>query len=234
MITYFTKRILLFSIFGIFFPLIKTKAQNTPSVRWEPGLSFTKKVDDRWSYNFSVLGRQRFTNYGEGQENFRTDRWEVKAFSTYTLFGKRKLSLGYMYRSVDPFEEETGYEHRITQQFAFLTELKGLRLANKVRVEERIRSSSYLTRLRYSISSDFPLNGESLDEGEFYFIAGNEVIYEFNSREDELENRFSLGLGKLLQKGQKLQVAVESQYSDLISDATNHILQIKTVYYFSW
>ncbi|PTB97126.1 hypothetical protein C9994_04200 [Marivirga lumbricoides] len=232
MTTYSIKEFLVFiSLFLLLQPL---KAQNIPSVRWEPGFSFTKKMDDRWSYNLSILGRQRFTNYGEGEENFRTDRWEIKAFGTYTLFGKRKLSLGYMYRKVDPFDEDAGYEHRLTQQFAFLTELKGLRLANKIRVQERIRSSSYFTRLRYSISSDFPLNGESLDEGELYFIAGNEVIYEFNSVEDELENRFSIGLGKLFQKGQKLQLAVESQYSDLISEATSHILQVKTVYYFSW
>lgn len=232
MTMYCIKRLLLFCCF--FFFLSPLQAQNRPSIRWEPGLSFTKKIDDRWSYNFSLSGRQRFTDYGSGEENFRTDRWEVKAFGTYTLFGKRKLSLGYMYRTVDPFEEETGFEHRITQQFAFISQIKGLRLANKFRIEERIRSSSYLTRLRYSISSDFPLNGESLDEGEFYFIAGNELVYDFNSTGDELENRLSIGAGKLLRKGQKIQLAVESRYSDLISAATDHILQIKTVYYFSW
>ncbi len=209
-------------------------AQNKPSIRWEPGFSFTKKVNSRWAYNISILGRQRFTNYGEGEKNFKTDRWEIKGFGTYTLFGSKKISLGYMYRGYDPFEPETGYEHRITQQFAFLAKYGGLRLANKFRIEQRIRSFDYLTRLRYAVSTDFPLNGESLDEGEFYLIAGNELVYAFNAVGDELENRLSFGVGKLFKKGQKFQFQVVSRNSDLISSARDHILQFESVYYFNW
>ena len=229
MTTYFTR-----SLFFLFF-LIQFigQAQNKPSIRWEPGVSFTKKIDSRWSYNLSLSGRQRFTNYGEGERNFKTDRWEVKSFGTYTLFGGKKLSLGYMYRTVDPFEQESGWEHRITQQFAFITNFGGYRLGNKFRIEQRIRSSDYLTRIRYAISNDFPLQGESLDPKEFYLIAGNELVYAFNKSGDELENRFSLGIGRLLTKGQKVQFKVASRYSDLISSNRDHIIQFESVYYFS-
>ncbi len=223
-------------VFILFFWLstLVLSSQNKPSIRWEPGVSFTKKVNSRWAYNISLMGRQRFTNYGEGENNVKTDRWEIKGFGTYTLFGSKKLSLGYMYRELDPFEPESGFEHRITQQFAFLARYKGLRLANKFRIEQRIRSFDYLTRLRYAISSDFPLNGESLDPGEFYLIAGNELVYSFTSKEDELENRLSFGIGKLIKDGQKLQFQVVSRNSDLISSVRDHILQFETVYYFNW
>ncbi|WKV12751.1 DUF2490 domain-containing protein [Marivirga harenae] len=193
----------------------------------------TKKIDSRWSYNLSLSGRQRFTNYGEGEKNIKTDRWEIKSFGTYTLLGGKKISLGYMYRTVDPFEQESGWEHRITQQFAFITNFGGYRLGNKFRIEQRIRSSNYLTRLRYAISNDFPLQGESLDPKEFYLISGNELVYAFNRRGTELENRFSLGIGRLIQGGQKIQFSVASRYSDLVSDNRDHIIQFESVYYFS-
>lgn len=229
MTTYFIR--ILFTIF-LFLPLMG-QTQNIPSIRWEPGISVTKKIDSRWSYNMSLSGRQRFTNYGEGESNIKTDRWEIKSFGTYTLFGGKKLSLGYMYRTVDPFELETGWEHRITQQFAFITNFGGYRLGNKFRIEQRIRSSNYLTRLRYAVSNDFPLQGESLDPKEFYLIGGNELVYAFNSLGDELENRFSLGIGRLIQGGQKFQFSLQSRYSDLISTNRDHIIQVETVYYFS-
>lgn len=229
MITYFIR--ILFTFF-LFLPLIG-QAQNTPSIRWEPAISFTKKIDSRWSYNMSLSGRQRFTDFGQGERNLKTDRWEIKSFGTYTLFGSKKLSLGYMYRTVDPFEPQSGWEHRITQQFAFITTFGGYRLGNKFRIEQRIRSSNYLTRVRYAISNDFPLQGESLDAKEFYLIGGNELVYAFNSLGDELENRFSLGIGRLIQGGQKIQFSVASRYSDLISQSRDHIIQFESAYYFS-
>lgn len=229
MITYFIRSL----IFCFLFIQFTIQAQNKPSIRWEPLVSFTKKIDSRWSYNISLSGRQRFTDYGEGEKNFKTDRWEVRGFGTYTLFGSKKLSLGYMYRSYDPFEPEIGWEHRITQQFAFITNFGGYRLGNKFRIEQRIRSSDYLTRLRYAISNDFPLQGENLDPNEFYLIAGNELVYAFNRIGDELENRFSLGIGRLLKGGQKIQFSAVSRNSDLISIDRDHIIQFESVYYFS-
>jgi len=209
------------------------QAQNKPSVRWEPGISLTKRINSRWSYNLSLSGRQRFTNYGNGEKNVQADRWEIKSFGTYTFFGGKKLSLGYMYRTVDPFKQKSGWEHRITQQFAFITQFGGYRLGNKFRIEQRIRSNDYLTRFRYAISNDFPLQGESLDPKEFYLIGGNELVYAFNSLGDDLENRFSLGIGRLIQGGQKIQFSVASRYSDLISKNRDHIIQFESVYYFS-
>ncbi|WP_296619465.1 DUF2490 domain-containing protein [Marivirga sp.] len=230
MTTYFIKSLIL----CFFFIQFVGQAQKSPSIRWEPGISLTKKIDSRWSYNISLTGRQRFTNYGEGEKNFKTDRWEIRSFGTYTLFGGKKLSLGYMYRTVDPFEPQSGWEHRITQQFAFITNFGGYRLGNKFRIEQRFRSFDYLTRLRYAISNDFPLQGENLDPKEFYLIAGNELVYAFNRVGDELENRFSLGIGRLIKSGQKIQFSMVNRNSDLISNERDHNIQFESVYYFSF
>jgi hypothetical protein len=210
------------------------KSQNLPSIRWEPTFSATKKIDSRWSYNFTVRARQKLTNYGDGDRNFKTDRWDIISAGTYSLFNGKKLGLGYLYRTYDPFEPDGGQEHRITQQFAFITTLGGYRIGNKFLIEERIRSFDYMTRLRYGISLDFPLQGKKLDPREIYIITGNELVYAFNRFMNQLENRFTLGVGWLLQNDQKLQLTAESRFNDLISDSRNHILQIKTIYYFSF
>lgn len=230
---YYTKPILLIFII-VATHSFQLKGQNTPSVRWEPRLSLSHKINNRWSYNAAIRFRQRFNDYKESEASFKMDRWDIIGFGTYSFFGSRKLSLGYMYRRSNPLEEEKGFEHRFTQQFAFLTDLNGYSLVNKFQIEERILNANYLTRLRYAISTDFPLQGESLDAGEYYLIAGNELLYAFNSKGDELENRFLVGAGKLLRNGQKFELSLVSRNSDLISSARDHILQIESVYYFSW
>jgi len=230
MTIYFIRLLLVF----IFFVHISGYAQSLPSIRWEPALSVTKKIDSRWSYNLTLRARQRLTEYGEGNSNFRTDRWDIIGFGTYSLFNGKKLGLGYLYRTYDPFEPQSGKEHRLTQQFAFITNIRGYRIGNKFLIEERIRSFDYMTRLRYGIGIDFPLQGEKLDPNEFYVIAGNELVYAFNGTMNQLENRFHLGAGWLLQNDQKIQITAESRYNDIISDSRNHIIQIKSIYYFSF
>lgn len=230
MITYFIK---LFITTLLLIPFIG-QSQNIPSIRWEPALSITKELDSRWSYNFTVRGRQRLTEYGEGQANFKTDRWDAIATGTYSLFKGKKLSLGYLYRTYNPFEAESDFEHRITQQFAFITYVGGYRIGNKLLIEERIRSYNYMTRLRYGISTDFPLQGKKLDPTECYLITGNDLVYAFNRLMNQLENRFSIGVGWLLRNEQKIQIAAESRFNDLISSDRNHIVQLKSIYYFNF
>ncbi len=220
-------------IWSIFFIPFLGNTQNVPSVRWEPAVSVTKKITTRWSYNITLRGRQRFTNYGEGELNFKTDRWDIIGFGTYSLLGGKKISLGYMFRTYDPFEPESGFEHRLNQQFAFIKTFGGFRLGNKFLIEERFRSFDYMTRVRYGVSTDFPLQGEKLDPMEFYVIAGNELVYATNRFMNQLENRFTIGLGWLLKNEKKIQVAAESRYNDLISTDRSHIIQIKSIYYFS-
>tara|TARA_R110002072_G_scaffold278504_4_gene440332 strand:- start:529 stop:1227 length:699 start_codon:yes stop_codon:yes gene_type:complete len=211
-----------------------TISAQTPSFRWEKGISGTRKFDSKWALNLQILERTRFNEYNSENLSTRSDRMEIRGFLTYSLFNQRKMSLGYMYRSLDPFDSERGFEHRITQQFAFISKLKALRITNRIRLEERIFENEFELRLRYQFSNDFPIQGESLDVGELYLVLGNELVLSLNKTGEELENRFITGIGKLMKNSQKIQIALVSRNSDFISSEKKHILQLETNYFFIW
>lgn len=205
----------------------------TPSFRWEGGVSANYKFNEKWSLNTQLLARETFNAYGSEEVEPYTDRMEIKPFLTYSLFNQRKVSFGYMYRSIDPFETDRGAEHRITQQFAFLSNIRTFRIAQRIRVEERIFEDEFVLRMRYHFSYDKPLQGESLDPGELYGLISNEFVLSFNSGEEDWQNRFSLGIGKLFKNKQKLQFSLTHRYSDILTETKDQILQLKSVFYFS-
>jgi len=208
------------------------KAQ-TPSVRWEGGFSANHKFNNKWSLNTQLLARETVNDYASEVIKPFTDRMEIKPFLTYALFNQRKLSLGYMFRSIDPFEDYRGVEHRITQQFAFLSNIRNYRIAHRIKIEERIFKEDFILRLRYRFSYDQPLQGESLDPGEWYALLSNEFVLSFSNGEEDWQNRLAFGFGKFFKSKEKLQFSLTHRYSDLLTTTTNQILQFKSVYYFS-
>ncbi len=67
------------------------------------------------------------------------------------------------------------------EQFAFVVyALDGKRIANWVRLLQRIRDSELTNRIRYRVGFDSPLSGEQLDPGVIYAIITNEYLWSFN------------------------------------------------------
>lgn len=221
-----------FILFCFFLGSISLFSQ-TPSFRWEGGFSMNHKFNHKWTLNTQILARETFNQFGSEDISATTDRMESKTFITYSLFNQRKVSLGYMYRSLDPFRKGRGYEHRISQQFAFLSKIISYRIAHRIIAEERIFKNDFIFRLRYRFSYDQPLEGEILDPGEWYLVFSNELLFSFESGDQALQNRLSAGIGKLFKKNQKLQFSLTSRNSDLINSEESHILQFKSVFYFN-
>lgn len=205
----------------------------TPSIKWEGGISANYKFDEKWSLNTQLLGRETFNVYGSEIVEPYLDRLEIRSFLTYAFFNQRKMSFGYMYRGIEPFRGKHQFEHRITQQFAFLSNIRAFRLAHRFRAEERIFENDFVLRLRYRLSYDKPLQGESLDPGELYFVTSNEFVFSFNSSRETWQNRISMGIGKLFANNRKLQFSLTYRYSDFLSSTEEEIYQFKTVYYFN-
>ncbi|MEM8966876.1 MAG: DUF2490 domain-containing protein, partial [Bacteroidota bacterium] len=172
------------SVLILFLVSIWASAQSTTPVQWEPGLSFTQKFPNRWSFNVNTFQRATFTelNSEEIDQDFRWNLNETQFFATYELWQNKKLSGGYAFQ-IQAEEPGEFHEHRLMQQFAFVTyALGGKRIAHRARVEQRFRNSALTNRLRYRLGFDSPLNGEQLDPGEFYGIITNEFLWSFNQQ----------------------------------------------------
>jgi len=223
-------RILLFSLLLI--SITPDLLAQSTVVRWEPEFSFTWKPEGRWAYNATFSGRNVWM---EGSEqlsgNYNWAHLEGRVFATYELFGGNSLGGGYQYRFADPFEEETGYEHRLMQQYAFITFTEARRFGHRIRSEQRIRESGTIQRLRYRLSYDFPLEGQQLDAGEAYMILSNEVLWSLARDLSELDNRVFVGIGWALSRKRKIETGLQFRVEALNTNEPENVFQLITSYF---
>lgn len=209
-------------------PLV-LKAQNHLHLKWEPKLAFSADISERWSYNLQAGGLHFMENFSRPTQAQQTERVDARAFLSYSFFRKRKLSVGYMYRKTQPFEENPGYEHRLTALYSFQNYAQAWRLGHRFMAEQRWRSSSNQLRMRYRFSGDVPLQGQKLDVNEFYFLASNEVVLAADSESFSLENRFISLLGRQMSQHIKLEIGAEYRFRG--SEAPDALHLLTSLYY---
>lgn len=197
-------------------------------VNWEPGISYTWKKGEQWAYNIKAESRSKI--YDETVDyNFRF--YEAEFYITRKFFNENKLTGGYMFRHEDPFEGGGfAYEHRFMQQFTFISFLRDNRLGHRIRTEQRVKHDEFENRVRYRLSYDFPLSGQSLNPGEKYLILSNEGLTTFNTEEFSVSNRFYVGLGWYFSSKQKFESGLEGRYSDIGAE-NNVLIHVVTTFY---
>jgi hypothetical protein len=212
----------------ILFPLF-ANAQSEAELIWGPELSYSWSSSDRVSYNTKLVA---FNNLRELGNQAGLVHIEPSFVMTYSLTTRYRIAGGYVYRWSDPLLDGYNYEHRFLQQLGFVSYIGDRRVAHRVRLEQRIRSSSYQNRLRYRLSYDFPLQGERLDPGEKYFIVNNETMTAFNAEEADAENRITAGLGWYFNNQYKFEVNLQYRMQDIFSgDGLSHMVLFGTSFY---
>lgn len=209
-------------------------AQKKPSLRWEPGISIKNKLTEKWTTTLQLKARGQANGFGESSWNSKVNMVDARGFLSYTLYNQSRVQLGYIIRMNNPFEKEKIYERRLIQQFSFFRNYGAHRISQSFTLEERIIEKDFTGRFRYKIGDDFPLQGQNLDKGEYFFLSNIQILYSFNAFFNGLENRFSVGIGKLFSSGNKFTLDLESRYADLINSGESFILQLNSVYYINW
>jgi hypothetical protein len=209
-------------------------SQSSVFWKWEPHISLTWYPSDRWNFHSDISSLQALENgLVDGTDFGATERLEIKLFSTYRFFSGNRISLGYQYRSIDPFERETGSENRVIEQFAFVFQRLPFRIVNRIQMEQRFLSEGFQNRIRYRFSYDAPLNGNELDVGEAFLKATNEIMFAFNDKSSDWENRSSAGLGWLLTNRKKLEFILQYRVTDIGSRSRKQGFHIMTNFYIS-
>lgn len=101
-------------------------------------------------------------------------------------------------------------EHRLYEDVTLTDELGRLQLAQRLRLEQRwlgeranegagaVQDWNYQHRIRYQLSGSFPLQGPTIDDGEWYLNAFDELFISFGRNVGNNvfnQNRISGGLG---------------------------------------
>lgn len=220
----------------VFIPFLPHLLQaQSPMLRWEPEISYTWKPYEHWDFNTKIGGRNTWFEKQPHENQTPDYDWrhlEAQFFATYESFGGRKIGAGYQYRWESPFtEEHSGYEHRLMQQYAFVTFINAKRIAHRARTEQRIRDGGFVNRFRYRLSYDFPLNGQQLDPGETYLIFSDEVLWSFNAYDNELNNRIYFGIGWFFNEQRKLEVGLQYRLEAMNKKNPESIFHFVTSYY---
>jgi hypothetical protein len=138
---------------------------------------------------------------------------------------------GYQYR-VNSLGDNS---HRTIQQISFLQLPGNYKLGHRVRADQTFspfEKSEY--RLRYRISFELPIEGESLDPGEFYLVFSDEVIYSYQARESGIENRVVASLGHLSKEKQKFQAGIDYRTDRFFDPDLRHRSWFKFGWYLSF
>lgn len=168
---------------------------------WESNIALNYSFMD-WKWNSSIAHRSINPTSGNSHLAFI----EANQFATRKILSDMNLSLGYKYRKLDRRELNSGREQRLTQQLAYTHLHTRIRLMSRFRSEQRFRDSGFEHRYRYRLSADIPLNGEKLDEGEFFTILSSELLFDRSDGQSGFDHRFSAGLGYVFSAFIKIQL----------------------------
>ena len=217
---------IIFSSVAILFLGLNTSlfGQSFTNLGFLPRVNYTKPLDDKLSFNgvfFSEIDLADNT-VGEVLIPRRVINLTFIAGLAYKFKSDNILTFGYLYRLIDPFEDNARIEHRLIQQYIRINHWGSWRIRHHLRAEQRFIESATtngdfnsLLRLSYSFAWDVPLEGKYLDDNEFYlnsvssyFVQPSRPRTAFNNL-----NEFYLGLGYKTKKIGRFEIGPEAKIS---------------------
>jgi hypothetical protein len=196
-------------------------AQNTFQLGTLPSMNFNKKLKNDWSLNSKIESRlllQRGEIDGDVDKNFNYVLTDFSLIVAKKIGLNSRISGGYLIR----FEDVDLY-HRFIQQYVIVQNLSGFRLAHHFLSDQTFSASEESEfRLRYRITSELPLNGESVDPGEFYFKINHEYINSLQARRYDLEIRLVPLLGYDISDRFKIETGVDYRLNSFLTNTTRH------------
>ena len=216
-----------------FFTLLATNgfAAQPVEVMVEPAYSITWRLDERWRFIGQLKMRQLVEGNDEsGFETSVTDRFEFQIFANYTLWGSRGIGLGYVYRLLDPFDDNPEHYHRLVQQYNTTWSAEYTRIGLRLRAEQRFREDDFQQRYRVRINAEIPVRGERLAPGHPYLLFSNELLFEPDADFSSWDNRVDAGIGWVLPNNKRFQIQLQHRYEEFNLDSRSHIIQLMTTF----
>jgi hypothetical protein len=187
------------------------------------------------SDNFSVTGKVESMHRTHDYSSFASRTWnyshegtKFQTFVAYSLHPVWKIAGGYQ------LEIEGGGVHsnRAIQQVSFVQRITGFRLGHRLRTDQTFYTGGAAKyRLRYRLSSEFALEGRSVDPGEMYMTASNELLLSTKNNEEGLENRFALALGHYLNRQHQIELALDYRTENYLENGLQHNLWLVAGWY---
>lgn len=196
-------------------------SQRTYQLGVLPAVNLNNKFKNDWSFNTKIESRQRLQS---GDFSGGADKEYQYVLTDISLIAGRKVGLnsriggGYLIRIA-----EGEQMHRFIQQYIIVQKKSGYRLAHRFLTDQTFsEKEAPVFRLRYRITSEIPLNGESVDPTEFYLKLNNEYVNSVQEADYDLEIRLVPLLGYGISDDHKIELGLDYRINSFVSSSTQH------------
>ena len=190
----------------------------------QPSIDVKWNHDSRWSFNTGVQQRNVIDN------GINALHIQASQFASYELGFYTQIGIGVMYREL--FDDQRPEELRFTEQFVYARKFNAVKVAHRLRWDQRIRGTDLTHRWRYRFSTSLPLNGATVDAREYYLTANLETLFIAQvTQKLAYDQRISIGIGTALQKGLKIQLVTEYRWEDYTNDLNRSLFINLGIYY---
>ena len=203
-----------------------------------PSVNINFGLKNNWALHFKSESRLLFQSGQFGQEPIRGFDYIL---SDLSMIGSKKtglntnLGVGYLIRIL-----ENEAIHRTIQQFSIVRQFNNFRLAHRFSADQsfnlnpnqefKLKYAEY--RLRYRISAEFPLNGQSVDAREFYLKINNEYLYGWQNSDNDIEIRVVPLLGYNFVDKSKLELGLDYRLDSILNDTTRNSFWLSINWFF--
>lgn len=218
------------TILLLLFLIEKSGAQDTYLVGTLPFLNLNKGISGDWSINLKTESRLRYIQ-GEFSGNAVSDAHYL--LTDFGLTTSRKTGLnnalagGYLLRI-----REGQLFHRFIQQFTMVKRYDTFRMAHRLSSNQTLNSDEpWELRLRYRITAEIPLSGQSVDPGEFYLKLNNEYLNSWQKNDPRLEIRIVPLSGFVFRGNNKLEFGLDYRLSSFIDGGSRNSFWLNIGWY---
>ncbi len=192
-------------------------SQQTYQVGLLPSINLNSKLKKNWSLNSKLESRQLLRRglwNDSVLENYNYVLTDLSLVTAKKVGLNGKIAGGYLIRL-----ENGEVIHRIIQQYTTVQSKSGYRLAHRFLADQTISSIERPTfRLRYRLTAEIPLNGESVDMKEFYVKLNNEYVNSVQANVYDLEIRLIPLLGYGINDHHKIELGLDYRVNSLFNN----------------
>ncbi len=227
-------RIILFTdmgrswLFLLLFVLVSVNLHARPNPQWGilPSVNINKRLPKDWSVNFKAESRQIIYR---DSFRFTYSLTDVSLIAATRIRLRTTIGGGYLARI-----SENGIRHRAIQQISISRNYPSFRLSHRISMDQSFGMQNPAEfRFRYRLSSEIPLQGQSLDPGEFFLKLSNEYLNAFQENDYDLEVRTAAYLGYALSPAGKLELGLDHRANSFISGYARHRFWIGLNYFYT-
>jgi len=174
-----------------------------------PSINIHVKLPKDWSAHFKAQSRGFFDSE---QPHFDYRLTDLSAILAKRLTARISGGAGYLIRI-----ENGEIKNRTIQQLSLTTRYPGFRISHRLRTDQTFSTNNETEyRLRYRLSAEVPIEGQTIDENEFYLKLSNEYLNSWENGEFDLEIRGVGLLGYSISKTSEIELGIDYRTDSFI------------------